>query len=805
MYFLLVNNARKTVVAQNLLLTRRFLPEHQIQSFSTDPLAICSNSQSLHQTKQTHAFALLNGILPRSVSLSASLILRYAEFEQPTLSLLVFQQTVPYSHTAFLWNTLIRALSIARFYDGFVTYNTILRSGVRPDDHTFPFVLKTCADNMQLQKGMEIHGCLFKLGFDKDVFVGNTLSLFYGNCGRLENVRRVFDEMPERDVVSWNTLIGIFSVSGFYVEALDLYFGMNLSSGFKPNSVSVVSVLPVCGGLADETMSRRIHCYAMKVGLDIQVTISNALVDAYGKCGNVKASKRVFDEMIEKNDVSWNSIITSLAYTGHNKDALDTFRLMIDAGLRPNSIAISSMLPVLVELQLFSLGKEIHGFSLRTGVESDIFVANSLIDMYAKSGHPTEAFYVFNNMESRNVVSWNAMVANFTQNMLEFSALELVRDMQAHNEIPNSVTLTNVLPACARAGFFRPGKEIHARTIRMGFNFDLFVTNALTDMYAKCGCLNLAQNVFDISLRDEISYNILIVGYSETSNCSESLRLFLEMRLAGMEHDVVSFMGAISACTNIAATKQGKEIHALLVRRNLHTHLFIANSLLDFYSRCGRIDLANKIFDRIPNRDAASWNTLILGYGMLSEIDIAINLFEAMKQDGVDYDSVSYIAVLSACSHGGLIEKGREYFEEMKARNIEPTQMHYACMVDLLGRAGLMEDAVRLIDNLPMIPDANIWGALLGACRIHGNIELASWAAEHLFKLKPQHSGYYILLANMYAEAGKWDEANRVRELMKSKGARKNPACSWVQTNDQVHGFVAGEIMENLALGFLRA
>ncbi|KAK1586797.1 hypothetical protein Q3G72_006231 [Acer saccharum] len=805
MFFLLVNNARKTVVAQNLLLTRRFLPQHQIQSFSTDPLAICSNSQSLHQTKQTHAFALLNGILPRSVSLSASLILRYAEFEQPTLSLLVFQQTVPYSYTAFLWNTLIRALSIARFYDGFVTYNRMLRSGVRPDDHTFPFVLKTCADNMQLQKGMEIHGCLFKLGFDKDVFVGNTLLLFYGNCGCLKNVTRVFDEMPERDVVSWNTLIGIFSVSGFYVEALDLYFGMNLSSGFKPNSVSVVSVLPVCGGLADETMARRIHCYAMKVGLDIQMTISNALVDAYGKCGNVKASKRVFDEMIEKNDVSWNSIITSLAYTGRNEDALDTFRLMIDAGLRPNSIAISSMLPVLVELQLFSLGKEIHGFSLRTGVESDIFVANSLIDMYAKSGHPAEASYVFNNMESRNVVSWNAMVANFAQNMLEFSALELVRDMQAHSENPNSVTLTNVLPACARAGFLRPGKEIHARTIRMGFNFDLFVTNALTDMYAKCGCLNLAQSVFDISLRDEISYNILIVGYSETSNCSESLRLFLEMRLADKEHDVVSFMGAISACTNIAATKQGKEIHALLVRKHLHTHLFIANSLLDFYSRCGRIDLANKIFDRIPNRDAASWNTLILGYGMLGEIDIAINLFEAMRQDGVDYDLVSYIAVLSACSHGGLVEKGREYFEEMKARNIEPTQMHYACMVDLLGRAGLMEDAVRLIDNLPMIPDANIWGALLGACRIHGNIELASWAAEHLFKLKPQHSGYYILLANMYAEAGKWDEANRVRGLMKSKGARKNPACSWVQTNDQVHGFVAGEKMENLALGSWQA
>ncbi|KAL5831581.1 hypothetical protein ACOSQ3_016989 [Xanthoceras sorbifolium] len=795
---------RKTL-AQNLLLTTRFLPQQKIQSISTDILTICSNSKSLHQAKQTHAFALLNGILPRSVSLSASLILRYAEFERPTLSLIVFEQTVPYCHTAFLWNTLIRALSIARLHDGFLIYNRMLNSGIRPDDHTFPFILKTSADNFQLQKGMEIHGCLYKLGFDNDVFVSNTLLLFYGNCGRLQDVCRMFDEMPERDVVSWNTVIGIFSVNGFYVEALDLYLEMNLSSGFKPNSVSIVSILPVCGGLADELMARWIHCYAVKVGLEVRVTISNALVDVYGKCGNVNSSKRVFDEMIERNEVSWNSIITSLAHAGCNKEALITFRLMIDEGMRPNSIAISSMLPVLVELKLLNSGKEIHGFSLRMGVESDIFVANSLIDMYAKSGHPAEATNVFNNMESRNVISWNAMVANFAQNRLEVSALELVRDMLAHHEIPNLVTLINVLPACARAGFLRPGKEIHGRTIRMGFNFELFVTNALTDMYAKCDCLNLAQNVFNISLRDEISYNILIVGYSETSNCSESLRLFLEMGFMGMEHDVVSFMGVISACTNLAAIKQGKEIHGFLVRKHLHTHLFIANSLLDFYSRCGQVDVANKIFDRIPNKDAASWNTLILGYGMVGEVDIAINLFEAMRQDGVDYDSVSYIAVLSACSHGGLVEKGREYFEEMQAQNIEPRQMHYACMVDLLGRAGLMEDAVELINNLPMILDANIWGALLGACRIHGNIELASWAAEHLFKLRPQHSGYYILLANMYAEAGKWDEANRVRGLMKLKGAKKSPACSWVQNSDQLHAFVVGEKLDSFALGSWQA
>lgn len=674
----------------------------------------------------------------------------------------------------------------------------MVRTGVQPDDHTFPFVLKACSDFSELRKGMEIHGMVVKLGFDFDVFIGNTLLLFYGSSGNLRFSRRVFDEMPERDIVSWNTIIGVFSVNACYVQALDCFKDMNLRSGFRPNLVSIVSMLPVCAGLQDAVMVSCIHCYVVKVGMDLHVTIGNAMVDAYGKCGNVKASEQVFDEMVEKNEVSWNAIIGSLAFTKCNIKALGIFRSMIDARVKPNSITVASMLPVLVELELFKAGKEIHGFSIRMRMESDIFIANSLIDMYSKSGCTTEASCVFYKIGEKNVVSWNAMVANFAQNRLEFSAIGLIREMQTHGETPNSVTFTNVLPACARLGFLRPGKEIHARTIRMGSTYDLFVSNALTDMYAKCGCLNIARNVFNISRTDEVSYNILIVGYSQTSDCLESLSLFSEMRLKGRMHDIVSFVGVISACANLAAIKQGKEIHGLLVRKLFHVQLFVANSLLDFYTKCGRIDSASKVFNQIKKKDVASWNTMILGYGMLGELDIAINLFEAMREDGVEYDSVSYIAVLSACGHGGLVEKGKKYFEEMQAQNIKPTRMHYACMVDLLGRAGLMEEAVELIHSLPIVPDANVWGALLGACRIHGNVELACWAAEHLFELKPQHCGYYILLSNMYAEAGRWGEANRVRDLMKSRGVKKNPGCSWVQIHDQVHAFIAGERIEGL-------
>lgn len=680
----------------------------------------------------------------------------------------------------------------------------MVRSGVKPDDHTYPFVLKACSDYLKFDKGREVHGVVFKVGFDKDVFVGNTLLMFYGNCGFFVDAMNVFDEMFERDKVSWNTVIGLCSDRGFHQESLCFFKEKVVAAPVvRPDLVTVVSVLPVCADSENVVMARIVHGYVFKVGLSGHVKVGNALVDVYGKCGSEEACKKVFDEMDERNEVSWNAVITSFSFRGLSMDALDAFRSMINTGMRPNPVTISSMLPVLGELGLFKLGMEVHGYSLRMGIESDIFIGNSLIDMYAKSRSSRVASTIFNKMGDRNIVSWNSMVANFAQNRHHFAAVELLRQMQAHGENPNNVTFTNVLPACARLGFLNVGKEIHARIIRTGCASDLFLSNALTDMYSKCGHLSLARNVFNVSIKDKVSYNILIIGYSQTTNSSESLNLFSEMRLSGMTPDIVSFIGIISACAHLSSIKQGKEIHGHLVRKLFHTHLFAANSLLDLYTKCGRIDLATKVFDRIQHKDVASWNTMILGYGMRGEFETAINLFEAMKEDGgVEYDSVSYIAVLSACSHGGLIEKGNKYFKQMQDYNIEPTHTHYACMVDLLGRAGQIEEAANLIRGLSFEPDANIWGALLGACRIYGNVELGHWAAEHLFKLKPDHCGYYILLSNMYAEAGRWDEANMVRELMKSRGAKKNPGCSWVQIGDQVHGFLVGEKIESLDTGF---
>ncbi|KAK6144108.1 hypothetical protein DH2020_020928 [Rehmannia glutinosa] len=662
---------------------------------TADILPLCAAAGSLSATQQAHALAVIHGHLPFSVSISAALILSYANHHpHPSTLQSLFNQTVPFSRSPFLHNTLIRAC-------------TILSAGVHKK-------------------------CVVELG-----------------CGDLWSAKKVFDEMPHRDLISWNTCIRVFSDNEYHLES---------------------------------------------VGLDSEIRIGNALVDAYGKCGNIEALEGVFDQMPERNEVSWNSIIGGLSYKGFNSNALDCFRAMIGERVKLSTVTVATILPTLLELNLFSKGKELHGFCVKMGMDSDVFVANALIDMYGKWNRFLEASYVFDKMDKKNIVSWNTMIGNCAQNGLESNAVQLLREMQARGEIPNSITLTNILPACARLGFLRHGMEIHARSIRLGSAFDLFVSNALTDMYVKCGRLDLAQTIFSISPRDEISYNILITGYSQTSESSNSLSLFTEMIMLGLNLDTISYMGVLSACTNISAIKEGKQIHAFAMRRLFHEHLFIANSLLDMYTKCGRIDIARKVFDRIPKRDTASWNTMILGFGMLGELDTAFELFEAMKNDNnVKYDSVSYIAVMSACSHGGLVEKGKMYFNDMLARNIEPSEMHYACMVDLLGRSGLMEEAMELINSLSIKPGANIWGALLGASRVHGNVDLGCWAAERLLEAKPDNPGYYVLLSNMYAEAGRWDEADRIRKVMSFRKVKKNPGCSWVQIEDQMHGFVAGE------------
>lgn len=668
-------------------------------------------------------------------------------------------------------------------------------SNIRPDELTFPFALTAAARAKHVHKGQELHASALKLGFLSHVFVGNTLLNFYGSCGLVSDAGKVFDEMPQKDVVSWNSVISLLSDSGLFSDSLNWFLRLK-RSGFEVNSVSLMSVIPACVSEKEEKFGIGIHGLGTKTGLVNVLTVGNALVDMYGSFSHIDASMEMFSSLPERNEVSWNSIIGCLVHVGLYEEALEMLRNMLGHGLCPSSITITSFVPALIELGRFDLGREVHAYALRRQMYTDVYVANSSIDMYAKSGCPKKARYIFDMIDSPNTVSWNAMIYNYAQNKLEMDALALVREMVRNGEAPNSVTFTNLLPACARIASFRKGKELHAMSVRNGSIFDLFVSNAFIDMYVKCGRIALARKVFNWSERDDISYNTMIMGYSQSQFCIEALKLFIEMREIGIKHDMISFMGALSACTNLSAFKKAKEIHCQVIRKLLSNHLFVANSLLDLYAKAGNFEIATRVFRRISKRDVTSWNSLILGYGQHGVVDTVFRLFDEMPLDGVAYDQVSYIAVLSACGHSGLVNKGRFYFSQMlQDENVKPKNSHYTCMVDILGRAGLLTEAEELIKGMPFEPNCDVWGALLGACRIYGDIEMARWAAMHLFKLKPDNSGYYAVLSNMYAEVGRWEEADEIRRLMKDRKVKKNPGYSWVHSDSRVGTFFSGELV----------
>lgn len=699
-------------------------------------------------------------------------------------------------------------------------YKSMVDVGVSADSRTFPYVLKVCADARERRKGEEVHGSVFKTGFSDDVFVGNTLISFYGAIESVEAAKKVFDAMSDRDAVTWNSMITVFSDHGMAAESVRCFAEMVRVGSVMINQVTVITTLPACAvGFRDGKMGMTIHGYILKLNLDSSVNVGNSLIDMYIKSGFSETSLEIFSGMIEKTVVSWNTIIGGLVFLGKFSDAVFMFRSMLSsswASKEINSITISSLLPGIIELGHYPYGREIHGYAVRRSmVTSDIFVANSLLDMYSKSGRVKEASTIFQQIPTKNAISWNIMIANYAQNNLMSEALNLVRAMQTTKSSedggggggghqPNAVTLINILPACSRIPSLKHGKEIHARGIRSGISSDPFILNALIDTYSKCSRPDLAHIVFkSVVKKCEITYNSLIVGFSQNSLSKQSLELFSEMARVGLTHDSISISAALSACTNLPSLKHGTQIHGVTIRRNFHNHQFVANSLLDLYTKTGRFDLARAIFDRVEPKDVVSWNTMLLGYAMHGELDLLFEFFELMKSDEtIEYDSVSFVAVLSGCSHHGLVEKGRAYFNQLVATSgrVEVTQTHYACMVDLLGRAGLMEEAMAFIATMSVEPSSDVWGALLGACRVHGDLMYGRLAAERLFILEPGNSGYYTLLANMYAEVGNWDEAGEIRVRMKSRGVKKNPGFSWVQSGDRIQAFVVGEPLDEALL-----
>ncbi|RZC78610.1 hypothetical protein C5167_002832 [Papaver somniferum] len=494
---------------------------------------------------------------------------------------------------------------------------------------------------------------------------------------------------------------------------------------------------------------------------------------------------------------SWNIQLREVAKDGCFKEGIEIYRQMLRHGDSPDSFTFPFALKSCASLSLPISGSQIHSHVIKTGCEPDPFIQTSLISMYSKCSLINNARRVFDeNVHSRRLtVCYNALLAGYSHNSQPLKAMLLFQKMFSSDVPFNNITMLGVIPACAFPENIRFGMSLHGCNVKCGTDCDSFVVNSLLTMYVKCGSIELARKLFDeIPQKGLISWNAMISGYAQNGLATQVLDLYGEMKKFGVEPDPVTFVGVLSSCAHLGAQRIGREIEQRIACSNFDTNTYLTNSLINMYARCGNLARARKLFDEMGEKNIVSWTAMIAGYGMHGHGDIAIELFNEMKLTGIQPDGTAYVSVLSACSHAGLTDKGLGYFKEMERDyGSRPGHEHYACLVDLLGRAGRLQEAKELIHSMPMKPDGAVWGTLLGACKIHGDVKLAELAFERVIELEPTNVGYYVLLSNIYTNAENMEGVARVRVMIRERKLRKEPGCSYVELKGKVHLFIAGD------------
>eukprot|EP01018_Ginkgo_biloba_P001799 Gb_04785 [translate_table: standard] len=520
----------------------------------------------------------------------------------------------------------------------------------------------------------------------------------------------------------------------------------------RSKRVVCLHVLNVTTSAFNQALRGKRHCslkgkkHFGSVGRD--VISSNTTITKYAQSGKLKDARHVFDRMPERSVVSWNAMITAYSQNGRVDDA----RLLFDKMPERDVISWNAMIAGYLQN-----GKIENACKLFEKMpERDVVSWNTMIAGYAQFGRIEDAVKLFDKMPNPNVISWNAMMAGYVQN----GRLEDARQLFDKAPRQNVVSWTTMVTG-----------------------------------YAQNGRIEDARQLFNkMPERNGVSWNAMIAGYLQNGQGEEALKLFAEMERAPVKRNQSTFISILSGCATLAALEQGKQIHQNIIKTQYKSNISVCNALVTMYAKCGSIADAQQMFNNMSERDAISWNSIIAGNAQHGCGKEALQHFEQMQRVGMKPDDITFLGVLSACNHAGLVEEGWHYFDSMSQDHfITPRADHYACMVGLLGRCGQLYEAMDLINKMPCEPHAGVWGALLGACRIHVNMELAKHAAECLLHLEPENTAAYVQLSNIYALAGRWDDVAKVRQVMKDKGVIKKPGCSWIEVKTMVHEFHVGD------------
>ncbi|KAL8489253.1 hypothetical protein ACS0TY_025238 [Phlomoides rotata] len=626
-------------------------------------------------------------------------------------------------------------------------------------------------------------------GLVKDTYAASKVLKFSTDSPfiQVDYSHKIFTSIDNSNGFIWNTMLRAFVQGNRAHDSIFLYKSMLKNHFLCIDNYTYPILIQGCSLHLFEFEGKEVHNHVVKMGFSGDVYVANNLINMYSLCGHVGDARKVFDESSVPDLVSWNSMLAGYVLEGSVEEAKLFY----------------SRMP-----------------------KRSIIASNSMIVLLGRSGRLSEAHKLFDETEEKDVVSWTALISCYEQNLMYGVALDLFLTMRKKGIRIDEVVVVSVLSACSNLLSFRVGKLVHSLVVKTGFESYVNLQNALIHMYSRCGDVWSAQKLFKTGSfldiiswnsmisaymkcglvenarelfdkmpeKDVVSWSSMISGYAQLDNFSKTLALFHEMQHQGVKPDDTILVSVVSACAQLAALDQGKWLDAYIRKNGYTVNIILGTTLINMYMKCGSVESAMEVFNGMELKGVSSWNALILGLAMNGHVERSLNMFEEMKKFGNVPNEITFVAVLGACRHMGLVEKGRKYFDSMiKEYNIEPNIKHYGCLVDLLGRSGLLKEAEELIYTMPMAPDVATWGALLGACKKHGNKEIGERIGRKLIEYQPEHDGFHVLLSNIYASKGNWENVVEIRGIMTKQGVVKTPGCSIIEADGVVHEFLAGD------------
>jgi pentatricopeptide repeat protein len=529
--------------------------------------------------------------------------------------------------------------------------------------------------------------------------------------------------------------------------------------------------------------------------MESDVLIVSALVTMYGKCGGLSEARKTFCDLEEDNLVVWNSAITVYAQNDNVYEAIRLFEQMQLNGITPDRVTLISVIRACSMPSILHIGRQVHVSILCTSFRENTIVGNALVTMYGKCKNLSLARKTFDVLCLRDIISWNTLISGYAQQGNVNEILNIFAEMQKSNVKPNKISFLSALDSCDCSAALSGGLKIHHHIVDSGFETDCMIQTGLVTMYGKCYNLADAQNMFNKSVkRDVVSWSAMIAMYGQQGLGNEAFRLFKKMVCEGWMPNNVTYISILDACANIAALPEGKLVHACFMESDTELDIAVGNAFISMYGKCGSLENARNIFTSMVRKDVITWSALIAVHAQHGQGKEAIRIFREMKKGVVRPDGITYVSVLSACSHAGLVELGRSYFDSMrKDHGIVPNEDHYLCMIDLFGRVGRIAEAEEYLKKIPGNPGIVAWMTLLSACRIHNNLLKGQHAAEHVLELDPQNDAVYVMLSNIYSALGKWEDASRIRNAMADRGVKKLHGSSSIMLDGRVHEFSAGD------------